>query len=51
MTSAQSSAQDSARVSDASAVSAALNEIFITNLLALIKATMLTSSDISALEL
>ena len=41
---------DSARVSDASAVSAALNEIFAVNLLTLIKAAVLTPSDISALE-
>ena len=51
MASAQSSVQDSARVSDASAVSAALNEAFATNLLALIKAAVLTPSDISVFEL
>ena len=42
---------DSARVFNASAVSAALNEIFTVNLLTLIKAAVLTSSDISVFEL
>ena len=49
-TRSSNSAQNYARVSDAFAVSAALSEIFTTNLLTLIKAAMSSSFNISVLE-